>query len=185
VVVFGDSLAYGATDEAHGALGDFAVSWNAWGETTWDQYTGAARSVVPSGAGVAVVALGTNDLWDGWQPTDQAKLDRFLMALGFPPCTVLVSFASGGPVLDIFHTPNPKYPPAEQSANEALAAAAKKRTAAGAPTVVADWGAAAAAAPGTYSWDNVHHTDAGDRTWADWLHAELTRVTSGPCRSAG
>ncbi|WP_426573960.1 hypothetical protein [Aquihabitans sp. McL0605] len=181
VVVFGDSLAYGTTEASIAELSAFSLSWNTWGSTTWDDYAGAARSVVASDAAVAVVALGTNDLWDGWSLTDQIELDRFLKALGSPPCTVLVGYASGGPVLDIFHEPNLKYPAAEQAGNEALAAAAAQRTAAGAPTVVGDWGAAAAAVPGTYAWDNVHHTDLGDQTWAVWMRTELERVTTGPC----
>jgi hypothetical protein len=187
VVVFGDSLAFGATDQAHAALTDFALSWNTWGATTWPDYTPHARSVVTieadvPRADVAVMALGTNQLWDGWQASDQADLNQFLRALGSPPCTVLVSYASGGPVLDLFGQPNPAYPPAETLANAALASAAKSRTTFGAPTVVIDWGKVAKATPGTFGWDNVHHTAAGDVLWATWIKAELTRLTSGACR---
>ena len=34
-------------------------------------HTAAARSVVPSHADIAVVVLGTNNIWDGWQSSDQ------------------------------------------------------------------------------------------------------------------
>jgi len=187
VVVFGDSLAFGATEQALAALSDFALSWNTWGAVVWPDYTPHARSVVTieadvPRADVAVMALGTNQLWDGWQASDQADLNQFLRALGSPPCTVLVSYASGGPVLDLFGQPNLAYPPAETLGNAALAAAAKSRTAFGAPTVVIDWGKVAKATPGTFGWDNVHHTDAGDVLWANWMKGELTRLTRGACR---
>jgi hypothetical protein len=101
-----------------------------------------------------VIALGTNNaarLTDGWTSQDQTDATRLVHAAA--PATCVVVVLPGG-------TQGPTQTLVDQTdfdqARAALEVAAKDRQVSGAPTVVADWGAVAAANEDLLAPDGIH-----------------------------
>lgn len=168
VAVLGDSLTVAASPALRAALSDTRLSISAWGHLKYTSFDVAAIKASPPA--VLVVALGTNNAYDGWTNQDRKDLDQLLSATGKPACTIIVGVTSAAPVYGLDDRGQlvvlPHFAVAEYQANLAAFAAADKRTASGAKTrVLPVW--ETVKGPGTFRpLDGVHHTPQGSGLWA-------------------
>jgi len=165
VALVGDSITDQSRDTFRDRLGDdYLLDVRAFPGVRTDEWVGQARLAASEEPSLAVVNLGTNDVYQQW-PVEQsmAAMRAILDELGAVPCRYVVTVNERMFSFDIEDLPD-----RAQAFNAALRALAAEEA-----IEVLDWAAVVAAEldagepNGAVTSDTVHPTDYGEKLLAD------------------